>query len=356
MRSTSQKFCIGYSEVFLDHKPPPQTYHPENPERLTIAIEALRREGIWNSANILSYVSTDANLAKEIHSHDYVELVRRLSSGYGWIDADTYVSPGTWRAALSALATSTKLFENNVMKRCSVALALVRPPGHHAGISGKALGAPTQGFCIFNNVAIAARRAVEMKFTPVLILDIDVHHGNGTQEIFWYSANIVHIDVHGDYLYPGTGYVHDVGGGEGEGTKINIPLPTATGDEDYVYVFKELIIPIIEVIRPRTFLVSAGFDAYQNDGLAFMNLTYRGYKVIGSIISMLSAKYSSTGILIVLEGGYSEGLDKGLPAFINGVLKPVVVEHKGREPKVGDRIIRICKKVRGIVRRYLGPI
>ena len=358
MCGNTQILCIGYSDAFLEHKPPPQSYHPENPNRLIIAIEALRREGIWRYAKLLGYVSTDANLAKKVHSPDYVELVKRLSNEYGWIDADTYVSPGTWKAALSALATSVKLFEHNVTGLCSVSLALIRPPGHHAGVSGRALGAPTQGFCIFNNVAVVAKRALEMKLMPVLVLDIDVHHGNGTQEIFWYTANVIHIDMHGDYLYPGTGYVYDVGGGEGEGTKINIPLPPATGDEDYVYIFKELIIPIVEVIKPRVFLVSAGFDAYQNDGLAFMNLTYRGYKLIGSIISVLSAKYSSAGLLIVLEGGYSEGLDKGLPAFMIGTLRPTNVEHESKEfrSKVSSYIVKTCEKVRKIVRRYLGPI
>ena len=349
--------CVGYDKRFLDHRPPPGTYHPENPDRLTIALSALERCSIpRRSVPAPQEVSREPAL--EIHDKSYVRLVEELSSrGFEWIDPDTYVSPGTWRAALAALALTRRLLELLLEGSCGLAIALVRPPGHHAGRVGRALGAPTQGFCIFNNIASVAALALSKGLSPVLIVDVDVHHGNGTQEIFWEEPRVVHVDLHGDYLYPGTGDVSDIGGGDGRGSKVNVPLPPGSRNDDYLYVFQRVVAPLASVAKPRVLLVSAGFDAYEGDGLASMLLNEEGYRGMGRALACIALRYSSAAPLLVLEGGYSEGLDKGLPAMLRGLaegLRGLCEEEMRARPS--PRVERVVGRVLRILREFYGDL
>ena len=189
------------------------------------------------------------------------------------------------------------------------------------------MGAPTQGFCIFNNVAAAALYALDKGFKPIVIIDIDVHHGNGTQEIFWKNPDVVHVDIHEYDIYPGTGRIEDLGEGEGYGTKINIPLPPYSNDNDYLYVVEEIVIPLVLCVKPRAIILSAGFDAYANEEIALMQLTDKTYKNLGSFFRILSRELK-TGVLAVLEGGYSVGLEKGIPAFLKSFEHFVDIDKK----------------------------
>jgi len=182
-------FSVIYSPVFLEHKP--ENYHPENPERLLRAVEALKRLNLWKP--IEPTPVPEEELLK-VHSRDYVELVREKSFSFSYLDPDTYVSIGTWEAALTAFGAS-KLSVEQALEKKGIHLALVRPPGHHAGKSGRAFNASTLGFCIFNNSAYASKVAEELT-GKVLVIDFDAHHGNGTQEILWNDPNAVHIDLH----------------------------------------------------------------------------------------------------------------------------------------------------------------
>jgi len=302
------------SPTFEKHRPP-DTYHPENHSRIKIALSAV--EHLGNSVEVELHDAVDrSELLEEVHEGAYVEYVRRLAvRGFrGYIDSDTYINGwDSWVAAVTAFELSSRAAQIVASTGRGLVFALVRPPGHHAGRAGRALGAPTQGFCIFNNAAAAALTALRMGLKPVLILDFDLHHGNGTQEIFWYSPDVIHVDLHEDGIYPGTGGVEDTGGAEG--TKINIPLRPGTRDDDYIYALTAVFKPLAEFFKPRFIVVSAGFDAYAGDGLGDLNLTERPYRCIGAIV-----KSVSTPVVAVLEGGYSVGLEMGLPAFIEGYI------------------------------------
>lgn len=326
---------ILYSEVFKEHKP--LTYHPENPERLELAIVGLRESGLWR--NVREPPEAEVEELLRVHSEEYVERIRELSkTGFSFVDPDTYVSPATWAAALKAFGAAVET-ARLALKRKDIYLALVRPPGHHAGRRGRAFNAPTLGFCIFNNSAGAALE-IKDALGDAVVIDFDVHHGNGTQEIFWEDKNIVHIDIHEEGIYPGSGKIYDVGGKGAEGSKVNVPMPHYSKDDDYIFAWREMVIPTLENIEPKVVVVSAGFDAFRNDGLATMELTERFYHFAG-------ASLSKSSLAVVLEGGYSVGLRKGLPAFVSGYLSreaPIEEVHPSHE---AVKVVEAAKKIYG---------
>lgn len=317
---------IYYDEIFLKHKP--LGYHPENPQRLEIVKSALEKRGYWKSI-VKPRIAKMEELLK-VHERNYVEFVKRRCEHDSYLDADTYVCKDTWMTALTAFGCAIHCVEN-AMKDRDLHLALVRPPGHHAGRKGVAMGAPTQGFCIFNNVAGAILKAKEY-FDKIVAIDFDVHHGNGTQEIFWGDLNVIHVDFHEYGIYPGTGDLEDT-----DGAKVNIALPHYCKDDDYIYAWNEVVEPILEEIKPKIVIVSAGFDAFENDGLATMELTEKFYAFAGDRLRRFS-------VVAVLEGGYSIGLERGLPAFVEGYLKGFDVE--GVNPNT--RVVEVVKKLKEI--------
>ena len=296
---------VIYAPIYMDHRA--EGYHPENPERVKRVLDAIRPKVIVEPQPVRK---EDAFL---IHDPDYVDLVEKESRlGYSHLDADTYVNDRTFEAALYALGGALMAYEVQ-------GFALTRPPGHHSGIAGKALGGPTLGFCIFNNVAFPIKK---LGLKRVAIIDFDVHHGNGTQEIFWNDPDVLHIDVHQDprTLYPGTGFPEDVGGKGAEGTKVNLVLPPGSGDDAYLE-----LLPIVESIlddfRPEVIAFSAGFDAFEGDGLARIRATESTFYAFGKLARKSKRFYA------VLEGGYSVGLSRGARAFYEA-LSGVEVEYK----------------------------
>ena len=300
------EFGVLYSPTFLEHRP--KEYHPENPGRLLRAIDALKRSGLWEPIEP-EPVPEDELL--RVHGEDYVRLVEDRSRDFSHLDPDTYVSPGTFEASLKAFGASKKAVELT-LDRKGIYLALVRPPGHHAGRNGRAFGAPTLGFCIFNNAAYAAKVAEE-KFGKVLVIDFDAHHGNGTQEILWNDDKAVHVDLHERDIYPMSGYEYEVGGRNAEGTKINVPMPHYAGDDDYVYAWDEIVLPVLAQLKPKLIVISAGFDGFLGENLTTLRLSEVFFAYAGSTLS----RYP---LAVIFEGGYSVGLDRGLPAFIKGYL------------------------------------
>lgn len=341
---------VLYSSMFYKHDPPHGHYHPENSLRMSISLNALRREGFDEHIKVLDTLDNSYyGYLEKVHQKEYVLLVNRLcSTGEGYIDRDTYFNKYTYTVAAHALGCAVYSAELAMRSKDAMVFVLARPPGHHVGSSGRAMGAPSQGFCIFNNVAAAAMYMLDSGLKPVVILDIDVHHGNGTQEIFWTNPNVIHIDIHEYGIYPGTGAVEDLGGGEGYGTKINVPLQPYSRDDDYIYVFQSLVIPIIQDVKPRAIVVSAGFDAYANDGLASMELTEKFYKYSGSVLRALSRELGA-GIVSILEGGYGVGLEKGLPAFLKGFRSPLEVETVYNEDGVSQKTRYTVKRLRSLL-------
>lgn len=341
--------AILYSNLFRKHDPPYGFYHPENSRRLDIALNGIERAGLSNNVINLDTLDTYYHGYRDrVHHNDYISFIRKAcDQNTRFIDGDTYINKYTFEVATHAIGCSVYALELALNMRESLVVALVRPPGHHAGFSGRAMGAPTQGFCIFNNVAATALYAIDKNLKPALIIDIDVHHGNGTQEIFWRNPDIVHIDIHEYGIYPGTGLVDDLGEGEGYGTKINIPLHPYSGNNDYIYVLHELVLPIAYSIKPKSIIISAGFDAYMNDGLASMELTDVFYAYFGSILRTLSKDFS-VGIVAILEGGYGIGIERGLPSFLKGFVKPMEIMYKDVEPS--KRTIYTVKQLHEILR------
>lgn len=339
-------------DVFLLHKDP-LGQHPENPQRLRTVLKALSDKE-YRDKLVFRQPTSVREVLLEIHARNYVEFIREESmKGFHYIDVDTYVNEHTFRAASMAVSASYEAAELSLRYRTHV-LVLPRPPGHHAGRAGKALGALSNGFCIFNNAAAAVIYFKEKGF-KVLVIDFDVHHGNGTQEIFWEDDEVLHIDMHEEGIYPGTGNITDVGGRGAEGTKINIPLHAGASDGHYAWVISRVIKPLIKAFAPDALVVSAGFDSHRDDPMAFINATERTFLLFGSLVHNLLNKGIVRAAVTVLEGGYGLSLMKGLTAYVDGVLgvnRAALPEYDERFPPGTES--ENFKVLEEILREYWG--
>jgi len=303
------KVALCYSPVFKEHKP--CFVHPESPSRLDTIVSYLESKNILSKFPLISFEQVDEEILGLVHTREYIEKVKVFSEEEIPLDTDTYVCKKTFSVALSAVSAVISACRRILSKEYDFILALVRPPGHHAGIDGVALGAPSQGFCIFNNVAIAAKWLIEKcKLRKVAIVDLDCHHGNGTQEIFEEDPRVLYISLHEDprVIYPGTGFIEQAGKGEAEGTKVNIPLPPLTGDKDYLKVINEIVLPVLLDFKPEFLLLSAGFDAHYLDPLTDMNLSSEGYAKAYLMVICSVFEELKVGCVASLEGGYSSGM------------------------------------------------
>jgi acetoin utilization deacetylase AcuC-like enzyme len=288
-----------YDPLYLQHEWPG---HPESARRLRAVMERLTAEGVLaRLVHIPARPATEEQIAR-VHSRSYLASLRRIAEhGGGHLDLDTYVAPASWEAACLAAGGLIALVEAALDGQVENGLALVRPPGHHAR--------PNQGmgFCLLNNVAIAARAAVEEKGVErVLIVDFDVHHGNGTQEIFEEEAAVCYISTHLYPFYPGTGHWRERGRGPGEGTVVNIPLPPWVGDQGYGRILAEVLVPRAERFRPELILASAGYDGHWRDPLAMMGLSVAGFARIACVLKELADELCPGHLAFTLEGGYDD--------------------------------------------------
>jgi len=310
-----------YSDVVLKHETP--IWHPEQPKRAVAVIDGLRLGG---AEVVEPPIRSDVlDIIKQFHDPTYVEMVLDACKiGNYAIDQDTYVSGGTCDAALfSASAVITAVSD---AAKYGEVYVVTRPPGHHAGIKGKALGAPTQGFCIFNNAAIGALYFGD----GAAVLDIDVHHGNGTQEML-YDKPILYISLHQDprTLYPGTGFLDEVGEGRGEGFNINLPLMPGTGDDIYMDLIDRVVVPVLKQYGAKLVIVSLGWDAHMNDPLAQLKLSINSYVHVARSLRELGVP-----IIYVLEGGYNYSV---LRDGSKALATKMVVERKSTSEEVAYR-------------------
>jgi acetoin utilization deacetylase AcuC-like enzyme len=300
---------------FRDHRGP--TGHPERPERLGAVHEALapRRDRL---ETLPLRPASPAELLR-VHSREHVDQVSRACErAPAQLDADTFVSPESFEVGLLAAGGSVDLVRAIAAGRVGAGLALVRPPGHHAEADR------AMGFCLFNNVAVAARALqAEDGVDRALILDWDVHHGNGTQHCFEEDPSVLYVSTHQYPYYPGTGAASETGRGRGAGFTVNIPMPAGCGDAEYVGALQRILIPAARAFRPDFLLVSCGFDAHRDDPLADMRVTADGYKALAAIVRHLSDGLCGGRLAFILEGGYAlSGVREGSAAVLDAALAP----------------------------------
>jgi acetoin utilization deacetylase AcuC-like enzyme len=279
-----------------------QGHHPECPERLS----ALRR-GLIAPLRAAQATRIAARMAKTeeltpAHDAAHIEqLERALARGAGQLDPDTYFSAGTRAAAWLAAGAAVQLAEELWAAESAAGVLLGRPPGHHATRSR------AMGFCLLNNVAIAAYRALALGAQRVAIVDWDVHHGNGTQDIFADDPRVLFVSLHQWPLYPGTGQSSEIGTGAGRGTTINLPLPAGARVGDYAAAFEQVVLPALAQFAPELILVSSGFDAHEEDTLANMALRDEDFGAMTTSLWELAERLGAARLGLVLEGGYALG-------------------------------------------------
>jgi acetoin utilization deacetylase AcuC-like enzyme len=318
----------------LEHDTGP---HPENKARIPAIENELEARG-WLGLERREAPEADLAAVTAIHPQAYVEAIRSAAeAGGGALDADTILSPGSYRAAMHAAGGACAMVEELLAGAAPFAFCGMRPPGHHAE------RATAMGFCLFNNVAVAAQHALGDGAERVLVFDWDVHHGNGTNDIFHTRDDVLFASIHQSPLYPGTGPLDDVGSERGEGFSLNLPVPPGSGAETFLSLVQHVIAPVAREFEPSLVLVSAGYDAHREDPLASCTLDDDSYGALAACVRDLGAELSAP-VGVVLEGGYALGaLARSVAATIEALggdtAAPVVdadpvtrraAEHLGR--------------------------
>jgi acetoin utilization deacetylase AcuC-like enzyme len=294
----------------------PVAYHPERPERLVAArtaVASLEKAGIaWERRTAREATATELAL---VHDPAYVERLERLRGEESYLDPDTYVVPGSIGAARLAAGGVVDLVDAMLDGPVKQGVALLRPPGHHAR------PAQAMGFCLVNNVAVAAAHARARGLGRVAVVDWDVHHGNGTQEMFWRDPTVLYVSTHQWPFYPGTGAAKEIGEGEGQGFTLNVPLSAGGGDPVYRSAFERVILPVLAEYKPELVLVSAGFDPAIHDPLSQMDVSDGGFAWMARALARVADAHAEGRIALVLEGGYDlPSLEGGLAAAAGAML------------------------------------
>lgn len=277
-----------YNKIFLKHK---TAMHPECPERLSYFDKNIKETKIDNGEKFLDL----------IYDNNYIKSIKTASENEQNLDSDTYTNKYSYKAACFSVSSAVKVAKEN-------AFSLGRPPGHHATASR------AMGFCLFNNIAIASQFLVD-KGKKVLIYDMDGHHGNGTQDIFYGTDKVLYLSTHQYPAYPGSGWLDEIGNKEGKGFTINIPLPPETGDDLFLDILNKSIPIIKEQYKPDIIAVSAGFDGHHSDPLLELNLTTNSFYEVGKLLSK-----NFKNIFACLEGGYNlDFIHKNIIDFVNGI-------------------------------------
>lgn len=280
-------------------------YHPENSSRIANLLHELERFGLLEQLRAVDPVLSREEQLRRVHTEGLIEFIKGVCSrGGGLLDqGDTYATAKSYDLARLAVGGTCLALDKIMSGVASNGFALVRPPGHHAETDH------ISGFCLFNNVAAAARQAqFAHGLKRVMILDFDVHHGNGTQEIFFEDDSVLFVSMHlfAPYFYPGIGGFHEVGTRKGRGYTLNVPFPPGVGDRGYLKALNDYVRPLARRFKPEILLVSAGFDAHWRDPLAMASLSLTGYALMTQTLVRMADELCRGRILFVLEGGYQQ--------------------------------------------------
>jgi acetoin utilization deacetylase AcuC-like enzyme len=299
--------------------------HPERADRIR-AIEAELAARDWLGWEPLEAPAATEEQLLRVHPREYVELVRRLCGRSQAFDMDTPTCPGSYEAALRAAGGACALVESLLSRGERAGFSCLRPPGHHAE------AATAMGFCLFANVAIAARHALDaLGAERILVLDWDVHHGNGTNALFHDSRELLFVSIHQFPFWPGTGPLTDVGEGEGEGYSINLPVPGGTGEAAFLSLVEHVVVPVARGYRPDLILISAGYDAHRDDPLGELRLDTSSYGALSSRMRALGDELGAP-VGAVLEGGYdlralASSVAETMTALTDGAAPSEVARH-----------------------------
>ena len=328
---------------FRDHRGP--AGHPERPERLAAVQAAL--DARTEPLERLSPRPATPDEVARVHSREHLERIREaVGNAPSQLDPDTYVSPQSLDVALLAAGGSIDLARRVARGEAHSGLAAVRPPGHHAE-AGRAMG-----FCLLNNVAIAARALQHDEgLERILIFDWDVHHGNGTQHCFEDDPTVFYASTHQFPYYPGTGDAREAGIGRGAGATLNIPMPAGCGDAEYIGALQRLLVPAAQAFRPEMILVSCGFDAHRDDPLAAMEVSGDGFRALARLVRALAEDLCEGRVIFVLEGGYAaSGLREGTEAVLDALLEAPPAPLPASDPRPGGRLAAIIERVAAVHR------
>jgi acetoin utilization deacetylase AcuC-like enzyme len=291
----AMSLVLIHTDRFAEHQTPPG--HPERPERAEVMDVVADR---WRSRG--TEVAAPPPATREqllrVHDEDYLRRVSETAGRAAKLDPDTFTSPESHEIALLAAGAAVDAVARVMHGPQRTALALVRPPGHHAERDR------AMGFCLFNNVAVAAAHARASGAAKVAIVDYDVHHGNGTQHIFEHDPGVLYVSTHQFPYYPGTGAVAEIGRDAGRGFTVNLPLEVGAVDEDYQTVFDAVILPVLEQFKPDLIVVSAGFDAHERDPLAGMRLSTEAFAAMTAELRGMAERCCQGRMAVVTEGGY----------------------------------------------------
>lgn len=335
-----------HSDRFVEHQPPPG--HPERPERAEVmdVVAARWRDG--GGEVVAPRLATREQLAR-VHDLDYLRRISETAGQALALDPDTYTSPESHEIALLAAGAAVDAVERVIGGSHRAALALVRPPGHHAE-RDKAMG-----FCIYNNVAVAAAHARTLGTRRVAIVDFDVHHGNGTQHIFEADPDVLYISTHQSPYYPGTGALDEIGRDAGRGFTVNVPIEAGAVDADYQLVYVEIVVPILRHFEPDLVLVSAGFDAHERDPLGGMRLTTEAFSAMTMELRAVAEECCLGRIVAVTEGGYDlMALRASLDAVVETLSRPISAGCSAKWPASDVAAVRGRTSV-DAVRSVLAP-
>jgi acetoin utilization deacetylase AcuC-like enzyme len=301
---------------FLEHETGP---HPENAGRLTAIADRLNSSGLLDKCVRPAWSAVEREQIERVHEPDYVTQLESLARrGGGMPDSDTIVSPRSFDVALLAAGAACDAVDRVLRSEGKTALCLVRPPGHHA------LPHAAMGFCLLNNVAIAARAAIaEHALDRVLIVDWDVHHGNGTQDVFWTDAQVGFFSIHRYPFYPGTGSADETGSGPGLGNTVNLPMKFGLSRAEYHSRFMAELEKFADRLRPQLVLISAGFDAHRLDPIGSLGLEAEDFAVLTRTVQEIARTHCGGRVVSLLEGGYhpamlAQSVESHLASLLQG--------------------------------------
>jgi acetoin utilization deacetylase AcuC-like enzyme len=332
-----------YDPVYLKHD---TGQHVEVAARLEAIISHLEKTGLKEHLTPIKPRQATVDEIALVHQREYIKGVEETAQrGGGWLDPDTVMSAGSYEAAIYAAGGLIRAVETVIGGEVNSAFALVRPPGHHATYRNG------RGFCLFNNIAIAAKYALDKyNLERILIVDFDVHHGNGTQDSFYNNPQVMYISTHQYPFYPGSGSLDETGIGDAEGTNINLPLPAGCGDEEYLKAYEQIIVPLAKRFKPQLVLVSAGYDTHWADPLAMMEVSVSGFGQMAEIIKSLADELCGGRLAITLEGGYNlDALAASVRATFDALLGNSIEDPLGQSPRRSqvdlDRLLRAVREI-----------